>query len=138
MADVNAKLKAASDKRLASLKPEFRAKVDKLLAAAEDATNLPWICVYGRRTLKEQAELYAQGRTKPGKVVTNAAPGFSAHNYGLAADLAPVKNGAICWDLPNFKKMADQAKKLGLVPGYYFNRSSMATMSRMRRGANAW
>lgn len=36
------------------------------------------------RTFEEQAELYAQGRTKPGKRVTNAKPGFSFHNYGLA------------------------------------------------------
>jgi peptidoglycan LD-endopeptidase CwlK len=39
------------------------------------------------RTLQEQALLYAQGRTRPGKVVTWAKAGESWHNYGLAVDI---------------------------------------------------
>lgn len=39
------------------------------------------------RTNKEQDELYAIGRTKPGKVVTWAKGGDSYHNYGLAIDI---------------------------------------------------
>lgn len=39
------------------------------------------------RTFKEQDELYAQGRTKKGAIVTNAKGGQSIHNYGLAFDI---------------------------------------------------
>lgn len=39
------------------------------------------------RTFAEQRELYAQGRTKAGKIVTKAREGFSYHNYGLAIDI---------------------------------------------------
>lgn len=39
------------------------------------------------RTIAEQDALYAQGRTKPGKIVTKARGGFSMHNYGLAIDV---------------------------------------------------
>ena len=39
------------------------------------------------RTIAEQDALYAQGRTKPGKIVTNAKGGQSIHNYGLAFDI---------------------------------------------------
>lgn len=39
------------------------------------------------RSKEEQAKLYAQGRTKPGKIVTNADAGESIHNYGLAFDI---------------------------------------------------
>lgn len=39
------------------------------------------------RTNKEQDDLYAQGRTKAGKKVTNAKGGQSIHNYGLAFDI---------------------------------------------------
>jgi peptidoglycan LD-endopeptidase CwlK len=39
------------------------------------------------RTFEEQAALYAQGRSKPGNIVTNAQPGDSFHSYGLAVDL---------------------------------------------------
>jgi hypothetical protein len=39
------------------------------------------------RTAEQQRDLYAKGRTKPGKTVTNAKPGESYHNYGLAFDV---------------------------------------------------
>lgn len=39
------------------------------------------------RTIEEQDALYAQGRTKSGKIVTNAKGGQSIHNYGLAFDI---------------------------------------------------
>lgn len=49
------------------------------------------------RTFEEQNALYAQGRTKKGKVVTNAKGGQSFHNYGLAVDICILvdtdKNG---------------------------------------------
>lgn len=40
----------------------------------------------GYRSFAEQNKLYAQGRTAPGKIVTNAKGGQSNHNYGLAID----------------------------------------------------
>jgi peptidoglycan L-alanyl-D-glutamate endopeptidase CwlK len=49
--------------------------------------------ISGFRSWQRQAELYAQGRTKPGKIVTKAKPGSSWHNYGLAIDLGLFKDG---------------------------------------------
>lgn len=42
---------------------------------------------YVYRSPQEQNELYAQGRTKAGKKVTNAQAWQSIHNYGLAFDI---------------------------------------------------
>ena len=56
--------------------------------------------VQGLRTFAEQDELYAQGRTKPGQIVTQARGGESNHNYGLAADLCPFINGKPNWNAP--------------------------------------
>ncbi len=39
------------------------------------------------RSSKDQAKIYAQGRTAPGPIVTNARPGDSTHEYGLAVDI---------------------------------------------------
>lgn len=55
------------------------------------------------RTNAEQAELYASGRTKPGRVLTNARPGESLHNpdkSGLAwaFDAVPVLHGKALFD----------------------------------------
>ena len=56
--------------------------------------------VQGYRTFEEQAALYAQGRTKPGSIVTNAKPGSSFHNYGLAIDFCLLIDGKeISWDI---------------------------------------
>lgn len=38
------------------------------------------------RTMDEQRKIYAQGRTTPGKIVSNAVPGRSCHNWGVAFD----------------------------------------------------
>lgn len=54
---------------------------------------------YTLRTWTEQDELYAQGRTKPGKKVTNAKGGDSMHNYGLAVDIVLIIDGKdASWD----------------------------------------
>lgn len=54
----------------------------------------------GLRTFPEQDDLYAQGRTKPGKIVTNAPAGSSYHNYGLAVDIVLIINGKeASWDI---------------------------------------
>ena len=42
------------------------------------------------RTIAEQNKLYAQGRTEPGNIVTNAPGGTSFHNFGLAVDLCEL------------------------------------------------
>lgn len=44
------------------------------------------------RTFKEQDELFAIGRTKPGRRVTNARGGQSYHNYGLAFDIVILED----------------------------------------------
>ena len=52
------------------------------------------------RTFDEQNALYAQGRTKPGKIVTHAKSGESYHNYGLALDFSLLLNNGkeVSWD----------------------------------------
>jgi peptidoglycan L-alanyl-D-glutamate endopeptidase CwlK len=57
------------------------------------------------RTNAEQDELFAIGRTKKGKIVTNARGGYSYHNYGFAVDICLIIDGKTAsWD---FKKDFD-------------------------------
>lgn len=69
-------------------------------------------CSY--RSPQEQDALYAQGRTAPGKVVTNARAGQSLHNSfpSKAIDIA-FKNhqGLISWDAELFHRFAEIVKK---------------------------
>ena len=67
------------------------------------------------RDNEAQAALYAQGRTAPGKIVTNAKPGYSYHNFGLAFDFVPVKDGKAQWnDLKLFQRCGEIGESLGL------------------------
>lgn len=56
----------------------------------------------GGRTQKRQSEIYAQGRTKPGKIVTwtlNSNHLIDANSgYGHAFDVVPYINGRYVWD----------------------------------------
>lgn len=89
-----------SSRSLTVLHPLFRPKAEEFVQAA-NAAGLDVLVYCTVRTMQEQADLYAQGRTKPGKVVTRARPGESAHNFGLAFDGAPLIGGKIDWDPEN-------------------------------------
>ena len=81
---------------LGSLNKRALAKFEPLLAEAEAAMTTQGVAIEvisGLRSWAAQAALYAQGRTKPGPIVTKARPGSSWHNYGLAIDLGLFKGG---------------------------------------------
>jgi peptidoglycan L-alanyl-D-glutamate endopeptidase CwlK len=64
------------------------------LAKATAATfGCDYVMISGNRDMAEQAALYAQGRTAPGKRVTNAKPGYSWHNFKVAADFGVFRAG---------------------------------------------
>jgi peptidoglycan L-alanyl-D-glutamate endopeptidase CwlK len=69
------------------------------------------------RTFEEQADLFAIGRTKPGNKVTNAKPGESWHNFGLAFDVVSLVNGKAVWNSPFWSRIAELGKQAGLVWG---------------------
>lgn len=82
----------------------------------------------GFRSLKEQATIYNQGRTKDSiakgeKIVSNAKPGHSMHNYGLAGDFVLIDSGYNMQADVNKNNTADwlevitQAKLLGFTWG---------------------
>ena len=97
--------------RINLLHPKVRDEVTKIINEANTAlTKHSQVrIVQGLRTIEEQNELYAQGRTKAGKKVTNAKGGSSFHNYGLAIDFCLVIDGKeISWDMA---KDYDEDKK---------------------------
>lgn len=50
------------------------------------------------RDFEAQDALYAQGRTAPGKIVTNARAGQSYHNWRVALDVVPLRAGKPVWN----------------------------------------
>ncbi len=78
--------------RVAQLHPAIVNDVAALIDKAEAIlpANVAIRVVEWYRTIERQNEIYAQGRTKPGDIVTNARGGSSYHNFGLAIDIAFV------------------------------------------------
>lgn len=69
-------------------------------------------CTY--RSPEEQTELYAQGRTKPGKIVTQLKSGGKHNsNPAKAFDIAfKDSTGKLVWDSVNFSNFAKIVKEL--------------------------
>jgi peptidoglycan L-alanyl-D-glutamate endopeptidase CwlK len=92
---------AISFARLEKLHPNLREEAIELFKKAEAALlgrARPRI-TFTLRTMAEQQALYDQGRTKPGPIVTNAKPGTSYHNWGLALDFCLILDGKeVSWD----------------------------------------
>jgi peptidoglycan L-alanyl-D-glutamate endopeptidase CwlK len=100
------------------LHPIVAEKAGALLGAAT-LLRCPIFITCTLRTEAEQADLFAQGRTKPGKIVTWVGPGRSFHQYGLAFDIAfrpeDDPDGA-SWDGP-WDLIGRMGEQLGLEWG---------------------
>lgn len=87
--------------RIAKLHPTVRDEISKIINECNKSlTGRAQVRItQGLRTFEEQNELYAIGRTKPGKKITNAKGGQSVHNYGFAVDICLVIDGKMAsWD----------------------------------------
>lgn len=113
--------------RLTGLHPALAASANALIERSY-ARGVPIVITQGLRTIAEQNALYAQGRSTPGPIVTNARGGTSYHNYGLAFDFALLlpDGNHISWDmnrdgdtdkLADWQEVIQEAKQLGLEWG---------------------
>lgn len=86
--------------RIALMHPKLREEVYNLYEDVCDRLTGKAFCRFSHtlRTFAEQRELYALGRTKEGKIVTQAREGFSYHNYGLAIDIVLIDGKNASWD----------------------------------------
>jgi len=85
-----------SEKNITTLHPKAQVVARKFLSDVIKDENLKSNgitakIISGTRTYVEQAEIFAQGRTKPGKIVTKASAGHSNHNFGIAWDVGLFK-----------------------------------------------
>lgn len=78
--------------RIQLLHPKLRDEGLRIYTEICDALKGKAMCrfAYTLRTFAEQDILYAQGRTTPGKIVTNAKGSQSYHCYGLAIDIVLI------------------------------------------------
>ena len=103
-----------NSRSLNDLQPEVAAKCNEFIAACA-AAGIDLLITSTYRDLESQAALYAQGRTTPGSVVTNAKAGQSYHNWKVAFDFVPLVAGKPRWDdLDIFRQCGTIAESVGL------------------------
>lgn len=107
-----------NSRKLEDLHPTVRAKVQQFIQKCDEA-GIDLLVTSTYRDHESQAELYAQGRTKPGKIVTKAKPGQSWHNWRVAVDVVPLRNGKPVWgttgaDGELWEKVGEIGESVGL------------------------
>ena len=107
---------ARSEANIATLHPRVRPYARALLLQAKQR-GWQFKITSALRTFGEQDALYRQGRSAPGKRVTNARAGYSNHNFGLAFDVTLFNGTAPVWDSPLYKALGVIGGQLGLEWG---------------------
>ena len=97
-----------NSRSLDDLLPLVKQRVEAFIEACKDE-DIDLLVTSTYRDLESQRALFEQGRTLPGKIVTNAPAGQSFHNWRCAVDVVPIVNGKCVWD--------DEAlwQKIGLI-----------------------
>jgi peptidoglycan LD-endopeptidase CwlK len=105
-----------SETNIATLLPEVH-PIARMLVQKAAANGIEIRVISGLRSYEEQDALYAQGRTAPGKIVTNARGGFSNHNFGIAFDVGVFSGGKYLTESPMYKAVGVLGQELGLEWG---------------------
>lgn len=111
--------------RIALLHPIIREEVFNIYEEIIISLGDSAVCRFTQtlRTIAEQDALYAQGRTRPGNIVTNARGGLSYHNYGLAIDFAFIIGGKLSYDMKgdwDKDKRPDWFEVVSIFKGYSY------------------
>lgn len=86
-----------NSRKIEDLHPTVREKALKMEKRCEAELGIDLVFTSTYRDDESQDALYAIGRTVKGAKVTNAKAGYSWHNFRLAFDVVPVRNGKPIW-----------------------------------------
>lgn len=101
--------------------PPLLARVEVMLERL-NRRGYRYVATRGWDSFATQDEIYAQGRTKPGLIVTHAKGGESQHNFGLALDFvfdadADKPGVQPSWEVQHYLPLASECLKAGLHTG---------------------
>jgi peptidoglycan L-alanyl-D-glutamate endopeptidase CwlK len=85
-----------NSRSVTELHPKVATMAMAMVQACDEA-GIDLLITSTYRDHASQAALFAQGRTTPGRKVTNARPGQSWHNWRCAADFVPMRAGKPVW-----------------------------------------
>lgn len=83
----------SADRRWNRIDPDFQQRVLAVYRVMREQYGYEMALVEGYRSPQRQAELARGGKA------TRAGAGLSCHQYGLAVDSAPLRDGKLQWDM---------------------------------------
>jgi peptidoglycan LD-endopeptidase CwlK len=152
---VNSKHSSRNEKAIAKLHPQVKNKIRKFINDVYEQHQIFLVIVQDYRTYAQQDAIYAEGRTKPGKIRTKAKGGQSNHNFALAVDVLPVwedgnlhitGKGVDEKNISILKKIANIGKANGLAWGgdwksiydpMHFELNTGLSMSQLRQAVSS-
>jgi len=108
-------------KAIAGLDPRLQQPVSYFLDFVHYGMGVDLRITQGFRSIADQNAKYAQGRTTPGSIITNAKGGQSYHQYGLAFDVVIMENGQPNWNKTISPDIASWGKVFGFEWGGSWN-----------------
>lgn len=104
-----------ASRNLEDLLPQVEALANLLVKRCEAELEIDELRITStHRDFEYQNSLYAQGRTAPGGIVTNARAGSSWHNWKRAFDVVPMIGKQCVW---NDAKLWQKIGKIGVEIG---------------------
>jgi len=140
-----------SEKNIVTLHPQAQLLARRFMAAVRAESQLSGAgavakIISGTRTYQEQSALFALGRTRSGKIVTNASAGRSNHNFGIAWDVGLFKGNDYLQASPLYDTVGAIGRGLGLewggdwvsfVDKPHFQLKIERSLAQIRRGFEA-
>lgn len=113
---------ASTDRKLNTLNPIVRDQMKRFILQSKYRYDIPLRVTDGFRSYAQQDAIYAQGRTKPGSIVTYAKGGSSNHNFGLAIDIVPIGRNSLNepflnWNTSQYPFLGRIGQSIGLEWG---------------------
>jgi peptidoglycan L-alanyl-D-glutamate endopeptidase CwlK len=129
MTATDLKFDKRSEDNMKTLHPSVRPKAHEFMYNAslylrEKHPNVQVKIISGTRSYEEQDELYRQGRSKPGRIVTNAPGGHSNHNFGIAFDIGLFRGGHYLEESPIYRELGPVGESVGFEWGGRWKRFS--------------
>jgi peptidoglycan L-alanyl-D-glutamate endopeptidase CwlK len=109
-----------TEKNIATLHPKAQERAREFMRLAVPAMRehgLDVRIIAGWRSFAEQDAIYAEGRTQPGKIRTNARGGYSWHCWAGAFDVGLFSGRAYLGDSPQYAELGKIGKAAGLEWG---------------------
>lgn len=117
-----------TEERIKKLHPAIRNRARMFINTAQEKYGIKLRITSGHRDFFTQEELYSRpwdgiDNDKDGLIdeadekVTQAKPGSSFHNYGLALDVVEIKDGKGLWENPNWPLIGRIGKSFGFEWG---------------------